>query len=148
MKIQSFRQSYEVCFKACSALKQSISYLKAKEADEDLHELMRDAVVKRFEFTYEAFTKLMFNAVNYLEEKSADSPKHTWVTAVISWHQMGLGKAGRERYEEFKRIRNLTTHTYDENPPDKLIDGVVEEFYLEVKSSLERIEPNLPINDN
>jgi nucleotidyltransferase substrate binding protein (TIGR01987 family) len=72
------------------------------------NEFIRDAVIQRFEFTYE----LAWKAIKlYLESKDIDvrNPKDTLREALVQ----GLIENG-DLWSELHRMRNLTSHTYDE----------------------------------
>ncbi len=72
-------------------------------------EFIRDSVIQRFEFCYELAWKMLKLR---LAEEDIDvrSPKATLQAAL----EMGLIDDGNA-WTELHRVRNLTTHTYDES---------------------------------
>ncbi|MBI2380399.1 MAG: nucleotidyltransferase substrate binding protein [Gammaproteobacteria bacterium] len=70
---------------------------------------MRDSVIQRFEFTWELAWKLMRLWLEHLGV-SANNPRDVFKEAL----QAGLLTDGNA-WSELQKMRNLTTHTYDES---------------------------------
>ena len=81
-------------------------------------EFVRDAVIQRFEFCYELAWKLLKERLSR-EDIEARSPKATLEEAL----KAGLVGDG-ETWTELHRMRNLTSHTYDEKLARKVYDFV------------------------
>lgn len=95
-------------------------YLKAltqleKAVQAPKNEFTRDAVIQRFEFTYELAWKMLKLSLEK-EGIIARSPRETLQEAL----QTGFIADGNA-WSELQQKRNLTTHTYDE--------GLAEEVY-------------------
>ena len=84
-------------------------------------EYLRDAVIQRFEFTYELAWKAL-KAYLATQDLQVLSPKETLKVAF----QQGLIDDG-SAWSELHFKRNLTTHTYDE--------ALAEEIYMYLKNS-------------
>lgn len=84
-------------------------------------DLIRDAVIQRFEFTYEMAWKSM---KQYLEFKQVDTrnPKDTLRESL----QQGLIDDGNA-WTRLHENRNLTSHTYDESLAKKVYDFICKE---------------------
>ena len=80
----------------------------AKACARPKDEFMRDAVIQRFEFTYELAWK-MLKLKLAAEGVSANTPRETLQEAL----RAGLITDGNT-WSELQRMRNLTSHTYDE----------------------------------
>lgn len=96
-------------------------YLKAlnqlsKAVQQPKNEFLRDSVIQRFEFTYELAWK-MLKLILESEGLIVKTPKETLQEAL----QAGFIENGNA-WTNLQKIRNLTTHTYDE----KLAEDVYE----------------------
>jgi nucleotidyltransferase substrate binding protein (TIGR01987 family) len=99
-------------------------YLKAfrqleKAARQPKDEFLRDSVIQRFEFTHELawkMLKLRLEAENIL----ARTPRETLQEAL----QAGLIEDGNA-WSDLQRMRNLTSHTYNESLADDVYSFVI-----------------------
>lgn len=82
-------------------------------------EFLRDAVIRRFEFTYELAWKTLKLA---LEDKDIDvrNAKDT-IAAAIEQGMVGDGNL----WTEMHRMRNLTSHTYDPELAQSVYEFVI-----------------------
>ena len=99
-------------------------YLKAlgqleKAAGQPKDEYLRDSVIQRFEFTHELAWKMLKLR---LEEENifARSPRETMQAAL----QSGLIEDGNA-WSDLQKMRNLTSHTYNEDLADEVYTFVV-----------------------
>ena len=100
MMADRLRQRAEQFFQAFSRLKSA--------CDQSENEFIRDAVIQRFEFTFELAWKLL--KIRLLEEGiEVNSPRAVIREAVAA----GLLEDGN-LWSEMLHKRNLTSHTYDE----------------------------------
>lgn len=92
-----------------------------KAADQPLDEFIRDSVIQRFEFTYELAWKML---KLWLESKDIDvrNAKDTLREAL----QQGQIEDGN-RWSELHRMRNLTSHTHDQQLAMQVYDFIVSE---------------------
>jgi len=98
--------SLQALSKAVNALNAAITDAKSGKYPEDY---MRDAVIQRFEFTFELTWKTLqrfFNlnqrpAINNIRDIFREAGKLQFIDSVELWF-------------EFHEARNLTSHTYDE----------------------------------
>jgi len=97
-----------------------------------------DATVQRFEYTFEASWKLMQGlAKEYKPGEDIKGPR----ASIKYAYSMGLIK-DCEKWFEFLKIRNLTTHTYNEDSAVELFENVeefielVEYFLLKVNKKM------------
>lgn len=96
--------------RALASLERAISRSSAVPADEEV----RDAVIQRFEYTYELSWKML---KRHLENVAPDPG------AVDQWSFRELMREAAERglitavepWLEFRYLRNLTAHAYDED---------------------------------
>lgn len=94
--------------KALASLERAV--LRSKDSPED--EEIRDAVIQRFEYTYELSWKMIKREI----EKNAASPDEI---DKISFKDLFRGAAEKgiitdpEHWFNYREMRNITSHTYD-----------------------------------
>lgn len=97
---------------------------------------IRDAVIQRFEFTYSIALKTLNK---YLMEYSFIPIKQLSFNEMIrTANQLDLLKSNLEKWTEFREMRNLTSHTYDEEVAEKVV-RIVPDFYEEVSFLLQKL---------
>ena len=98
---------------------------------------IRDAVIQRFEFTYSIALKTLNK---YLMEYSFIPIKQPSFNEMIrTANQLDLLKSNLEKWTEFREMRNLTSHTYDEEVAEKVV-RIVPDFYEEVSFLLQKLK--------
>jgi len=99
-------------------------YLKAldqlaKATQQPKDEFLRDSVIQRFEFTHEIAWKMLKLRLE-AEDIFAKTPRETLQAAL----QAGLIDDGNA-WSDLQKMRNLTSHTYNEQLADDVYDYVV-----------------------
>ena len=102
MGIEKVREKYDNYSKVLNRLAEA---LKREDSDE----LILDAVIQRFEFTYELSWKLLKSYLEYNGIGDVRTPREAFKEAFAA----GIIKEG-ELWIDMLNDRNLTTHTYDE----------------------------------
>ncbi len=98
---------------------------------------IRDAVIQRFEFTYSIALKTLNK---YLMEYSFIPIKQLSFNEMIrTANQLDLLKSNLEKWTEFREMRNLTSHTYDEEVAEKVV-RIVPDFYEEISFLLQKLK--------
>lgn len=100
---------------------------------------IRDSVIQRFEFTYSIALKTLRK---YLVEHSffvEDISQITFNSMIRTANQFNLLKSNLEKWTEYREMRNITSHTYDEAVAVKVV-GIVPDFYEEVSFLLEQLK--------
>jgi len=100
-------------------------YLRAvnqleKAAQQNKDEFIRDAVIQRFEFTHELAWKMLKLRLEG-EYVPVSTPRETWQQAL----QAGLIEDGNA-WTDMQKMRNLTSHTYNESLADEVYNYIVE----------------------
>ena len=93
--------------------------------------IVRDSLIQRFEFTYSITLKTLRK---YFIERAFivdDVNKLSFNEMVRTAMQLNLLKSDLAKWTEFREMRNLTSHTYDENVALK-VSGIVHYFYEEI----------------
>lgn len=131
--MEGLEKRYSSAQNAIVRLGESMERLRRDEKSSD-REAFRDSVVKRFEFTYEAFWKFL---------RAYMGQKLMLETSLLSNARLVFQKARTEKLlseTEFAMCirmiedRNQTSHTYDENFADELVERV--SGYIRIMAAL------------
>lgn len=79
-----------------------------------LDEQLRDGLIQRFEFTYELSHKTL---KRFLEQNSASPEEYdrmSFSDLIRSANEVGLLKNSWAEWSVYRKMRNLTSHTYNE----------------------------------
>ena len=102
-------------------------------------DVVRDSVIQRFEFTYsialKTLRKYFIEQAFIVEEINS----MTFNTMIRTANQYDLLKSNLEKWSEFREMRNLTSHTYDEEVAEKVV-RIVPDFYEEVSFLLQKLK--------
>ena len=118
--------------KALSSLKAIVKRYNL-EGDIDL----RDAVIQRFEYTYSISLKSIMRFIDFQTDKSQSIM--TFNEIIRTANQYGLLKSNLIAWDNFRKARNMTSHTYDEETANKVID-VIPSFIVEVDFLLNELK--------
>lgn len=100
--------------------------------------------VKQFEIALELLFKLVFKAAKRLPEQEAQETEMTWPQAFRLWSHMGFTALPESTYNDWRKRRNLTSHTYREDIYEELIEPILTSFDEELTFVLRSIKPHLP----
>lgn len=125
-----------------TALENSVYRLKEvvekyKENEKDT--IVRDSLIQRFEFTYSISLKLLRR---YFMERAFfvdDINSLSFNDMVRTATRLGLLKSDLEMWTKYREMRNLTSHTYDEEVALK-VAKIVPCFYEEVLYLLKKFK--------
>ena len=101
--------------------------------------IVRDSLIQRFEFTYSITLKTLRK---YFIERAFivdDVNKLSFNEMVRTAMQLNLLRSDLAKWTEFREMRNLTSHTYDENVALK-VSGIVPDFYEEITYLLKELK--------
>lgn len=71
--------------------------------------IVRDALIQRFEFTFEMAWLCLFR---YLSDRGERVGKQAWAVLPVAFQALLIEDA--ELWDKVRQYRNLTSHTYDE----------------------------------
>jgi len=137
--METLETRYNAVCDALKALVESLRILRNPVFDGvDLHELIRDSVIKRFEYSMDSFWKYLRE---YLEKE------HNVVLIVISPNSVFRACVTVKLIDpnEFDKLvamvkdRNLTSHTYNEDLA-RLISERVEGYYVLMDTVLKKTQ--------
>jgi nucleotidyltransferase substrate binding protein (TIGR01987 family) len=102
------------------------------------NDLYRDAVIQRFEFTYELSHKML---KRYLEEVSANPQEiddMSFQDLIRTGNEKSLLLSGWDKWRDYRRARSITSHTYDEEKAMEVI-SVIPTFYDEAMFLIQKL---------
>ncbi len=120
--------------KALASLERAIKRSKSDPDDEEV----RDAVIQRFEYTYELCWKMLKRQL----EAEAPNPS---VIDTLSFRDLLREAAERgilkdvERWMDYREMRNITSHTYDDRKAREVYRAAVE-FYDNARALLNSLK--------
>ena len=119
---------YSSLVKACKRLEEVLERYNLYNQDD----VIRDSVIQRFEFTYSIALKTIRK---YFIERAfivEDVNQMSFNDMIRTANQLKILKSDLELWTKFREMRNLTSHTYNEELALKVVD-VVPAFYEEVE---------------
>jgi nucleotidyltransferase substrate binding protein (TIGR01987 family) len=110
---------YSVLGNAVLRLKEGLAAL-GREPENTLY---RDAVIQRFEFTYGLCATLL---ARYLEQAAPVPPEKemSFPTLIRTASENGLLRSGWDVWYEFRKARNLTSHVYNEEIAQQVVEKI------------------------
>ena len=120
----------------CNAL-ENFSEAIELSSKRDLSKLEKQGLIQSFEFTQELSWKVL---KDYLEYKGADSQIIGSKDSIRNAYSVGLIKNG-DIWMDMIASRNLSSHAYDENSVQQIIDKCVMDYhkeFLDLKETLEK----------
>lgn len=119
--------------KAIRSLKNAVIKYQ-KELNNDI---TRDSVIQRFEYTYALSLKMI---QRYLSINAPIPEEQTTFNNIIRQaDKLGLLKHDLQKWTKYREMRNITSHTYDENKAN-LVAGTAMEFLEESEYLLDELQ--------
>jgi nucleotidyltransferase substrate binding protein (TIGR01987 family) len=75
---------------------------------------IRDGLIKRFEFTYDMSHKSLRRAIEAASANPEEVDQMTFPTLIRTAFEQGLVAGDWNDWQEYRKMRNITSHTYDE----------------------------------
>lgn len=105
----SMKLDFSSLKKAIKSLGRAIARTKKEPSDEEL----RDAVIQRFEYTYELACKMMKRQIEQESPNPAEIDRMSFKDLLRTAAEKGI-ISDVERWIVYRDQRNITSHTYDE----------------------------------
>lgn len=118
-----------------SNFKKAFAQLEKFIAEEDLNELEVQGLIKAFEYTYELSWKTLQDLLKDKGYMDIIGPK----PVIEQSFQDGYIRKG-EAWMRMHNSRNLTSHTYNQDIADKIVELIIDEYFdlfKELKETLE-----------
>ena len=110
----------------------------ANEGDVDL----RDAVIQRFEYTYSMSLKMIKRFLKQNDISEDEINGMTFNEIIRRANQFNLLLTNLETWDEYRKKRNMTSHTYDEETAQKVMT-IIPAFKDEAKFLLNKLKEKL-----
>ena len=123
---------------AITRLGEALSALAAQPDEQ----LFRDAVIKRFEFTYELSSKMLRR---YLLISSADPEEirqMSFPNLIRTGNEQGLLLGNWETWSEWRKARGTTSHAYNEEKAQQVVLEIPK-FLEEARYLLEKLRERI-----
>ncbi|MES2615665.1 MAG: HI0074 family nucleotidyltransferase substrate-binding subunit [Bdellovibrionota bacterium] len=130
---------YDNLKKATRGLEKAILKCESLKSNPELREYIRDSAIQRFEFTFELAWKTLKRFLEIYMLENVDS------LIASNLFRMGAESGliqNSEFWLEFKRNRNLTSYTYDEDLAEKVYENS-KIFLVEVKYFIKKLEEKI-----
>ena len=115
-------ERYTRFFKTFEKLQKAYFALE-KAVQQPYDEFIQDSVIQRFEFTFELLWKTLKEALNILGI-NVSSPREAIIQSFKQWFIDDL-----QLFLTFKDLRNLTSHTYEEDLAKDVYDFIVKNYW-------------------
>ena len=103
---------------------------------------VRDSVIQRFEYTFELSHKLLRRVLSEAEPNRAEISEMFFNDIIRLGCKRGLLLNDLETWDKYRKLRNLTSHKYDEFNTDHII-LIIPVFIEEIEYELEKIKEKL-----
>ena len=103
---------------------------------------VRDSVIQRFEYTFELSHKMLRRFLSETESSRAEISEMFFNDIIRLGCKRGLLLNDLEVWDKYRKLRNLTSHNYDEFNADDII-VIIPVFIEDVDYELKKIRENL-----
>jgi nucleotidyltransferase substrate binding protein (TIGR01987 family) len=100
--------------------------------------LLRDGLIQRFEFTYSLCERTMRRFLEMASSGGEDVDAMSFPTLIRTASERGLLLHGWDRWSEFRKARNKTSHTFSEAVALEVL-GELPDFLIEAQHLLGRM---------
>jgi len=100
---------------------------------------VRDSVIQRFEYTFEMAHKILRRFLSETESNRAEISEMFFNELIRLACKRGLLLNDLETWEKYRKLRNLTSHNYDEFSADNIII-VIPVFIEDIEYELDKIK--------
>lgn len=105
-------------------------------------EYIRDAVVKRFEYTYSMSLKMLQRFLKQSLFSDEEAKDMTFNEIIRTSNTFGLLRSNLETWTRYRQVRNMTAHTYDEEVALEVLSAIPD-FKEEVLFLLNKLKEKL-----
>lgn len=130
--------SIEPFEKSIISLEQALDRHRQDTSDD----LIRDACIQRFEFTYELAHKMLKRFLEATSPNPDEFDNKTFQDLIRSGSERGLLRNDWSLWKEYRRARATTSHTYDEEKARDVF-AIVPDFLSEARFLRDRLREGL-----
>lgn len=130
---------YSALQKACGQLETSIAYLESEQSRQDagLRQQFRSSVIQSFEYTYELAIKMIRRQLEQIVANPGELREINFMDLMRRAFEAGL-ILSVSAYKIFREKRNMTTHTYDADKAEAVLEGM-HDFLTEMQFLLKEL---------
>ena len=103
------------------------------------NEFVRDSVIQRFEYTYELCIKMLKRYLELNTSSKGEVDLMSFNDIIRKSNIKGLLSGNLEKWQKYRDMRNITSHTYDVEKAIMVID-IVDEFLYEAEFLLNKLK--------
>jgi len=124
-----------------TALENSLNSLKIAQEEylKEKNEFVRDSVIQRFEYTYALAVKFIQRYIELNIPNQDDINSFTFNQLIRQANEMGILKNNLENWIIYRQMRNITSHTYDEEKAEQVL-SIMEDFIQEIDFLIGKIK--------
>jgi len=111
----------------------------ARHAQNPGDDIVRDACIQRFEFTYELSHKMLKRFLEATSANPAEFDAMPFQDLIRTGSERGLLLSDWSRWKVFRIARSITSHTYDENKAREVF-AIVPDFLAEALHLRDRLK--------
>jgi nucleotidyltransferase substrate binding protein (TIGR01987 family) len=104
---------------------------------------VRDSTVQRFEFTYELSVVMLRRFLNTYGARTEEAREATLPTLIRIGSEYGLLLHGWDRWYDYRKARNTTSHAYDEERAREAV-SIAPDFLEEAEFLYKRLREEQP----
>ncbi len=103
------------------------------------NDMIRDGLIQRFEYTYELTAKTLRKFLELTSSGGESIDALSFPSIIRTASEQGLLASGWDVWEEFRKARNLTSHTYNESAALEVIRRLPR-FHAEMSFLLQQLK--------
>ena len=111
----------------------------ARHAQNPGDDIVRDACIQRFEFTYEVSHKMLRRYLEATSANPAEFDAMSFQDLIRTGSERGLLLSDWSRWKVFRTARSITSHTYDETKAREVF-AIIPEFLAEASHLRDRLK--------
>jgi nucleotidyltransferase substrate binding protein (TIGR01987 family) len=127
---------------AVASLERSIASYKT-ETEGEYKEILRDSSIQRFEYVFEFSHKILRRYLSWhIPMPQVKVSELSFAELVRTANEHGLFTEHYETWSNYRKMRNITSHTYNEDAAEQVLE-IIPAFLEEVKKFLAKMQENL-----
>ena len=104
---------------------------------------IRDGLIQRFEFTYDLSHKSLRRTLESAAANPEEIDRMTFPALIRTGCEQGLLAGDWSDWKRFREMRNITSHTYDEQKAQE-VAAVIPAFLTEVAALIDNLQARFP----
>lgn len=122
-------------------LNQSLAYYASDLAQQDkgIKQQFQMACIQAFEYTYELSHKMLKRYLEMSEATAAAIDSMAFPELIRTGCERGLLRSGWSRWKQYREIRNITAHTYN-NTKAEAAFSIIPDFLEEAEFLLDKLK--------